>query len=560
MASIGMGVDPGVHSVKILQGRNKGDRFQLTCVAEVPSARSPEDGRLLGSVEDLVREAIDEPGLRRAPTVVGVTGRDLMIRYTQLPPLPAHRLGVLMEFEIREIAEKIEGEVAADYNLLPGEIGDGGERLAILAMAKESFLEARVAACTDARLPVLHATPNALAVFNAFLKFGQFREGETTLLLDIGEENADLAIQRDGDLLFARNLSFGGRNFTDALMGHFGVNFKRAEELKRGKGTIAARGETRFEDGLSEKVARALSGVVGPLVGLIQSSLSFCKVQWKRTDLKADRVVLSGGGSLLSGIARSLSDNLGVPVEPFDPGDRLDLSELPEEEAERVLEAPQRYAVALGLAQMALDSRFFRVEILPDALRRKREFRERHLFLAGAAALGVVYLGVAGILGSRNLRAAEARNEKVSGMESDRKRDETTYEDLLEANRTKIDRLGQLHDVVLPGFALANTIDAVQRNLEGMEGLWIQAVELKDVRARTKGAPERPVVVVEGAGVEVDEDVGSACDRFAAALKKDLLERWAAKAAHSFNRRTNTFVIQVEFEPEETVETDEEGQ
>jgi type IV pilus assembly protein PilM len=561
MASIGTGVDPGSHSIKVLQGRRKGDGFQLLRASVAPVDRSPEDGRPREALEEALEGTLGELGLKKGPAVVGLSGRDLMIRYTQLPPLPAHRLRVLMDFEVREIADKIEGEVASDYTLLPGTIGDGGEQMAIVAMVKESHLEPRVDACAAGGVPVAHATPNAIALFNAFLKFGEFREGETTLLLDVGEQNTDLAIQRDGDLLFARNLSFGGRTFTEALMSHFGLAFKRAEDLKTAKGSLPVRGEAHFEDGLSEKVARALSGVLGQLVGLVQSSISFCKVQWKQSDLRVDRIVVSGAGSTLEGFDRSLGESIGIPVETFDPSSRLDLDSLPPDEAEQVRENARALVVALGLAQMAVDPRFFRVEVIPSRLRRKREVRDRVAYLAAAGFLAVAYLVFSAVVGSRNLAAAEARNAKVASQESGRSRDEQKYEALLADNGEKSARLGVLSRAVLPGYAVTRTIEAVQRHLEGVDGLWIRAVEVKDVRAREKGGDEEPVVVIEGAGVEIDEDVGTVCDRFAAALKKDLLERYGARAVHSLNRRANTFVIQVDFVPEsEATEGEGEGE
>ena len=369
MAGSGIGVDVGARTVRLVSGREKGGQFQLLTVGMAERKRAA-DGTPADSIEDATASAVAETDPKKAPTVVGLSGRDLMLRYSQAPLLPVHRLKVLMDFEVQEISEKIDGEVSADYNLLPGEIGDGGEQMVLIAMAKDGYLEPRVDA-VGASLPVRYATPNMIAAFNAFLKCGSFAEGETTVHLDIGQDNADLAIQRDGDLLFARNLAFGGNTFTEALASNFGLDWSKAEELKLSKGRIPQRGES-FEDGLTEKTARALQGVLGQLVGLVQSSISFCKVQWKDSSIKIDRLVLSGGGALLPGLSKGLSENLAFPVELFDPSDRIDASLL-DDEAVRLLEKRgAMFAVPIGLALMASDPRFFSVQVLPSALRRKK--------------------------------------------------------------------------------------------------------------------------------------------------------------------------------------------
>ncbi len=549
MAGIGIGIDGGAGTSKLVAGRDKGGQFQLLHVAVHQRKLGKSDGAASDEIADAIQEAIDDSAAKKAPAVVGLTGRDLMIRYSQAPNLPIHRLKVLMDFEVNEISEKIEGEVSADYNLLPGEIGDGGEQMAIIAMAKDSYLEGPVDAVLDRGYPVRYTTPNMIAIYNAFLRCGSFQEGETTLHLDIGHENADLAIQRDGDLLFARNLNFGGKSFTDALAANFSIDHAKAEELKRTKGQLPTRGETSFADGLTEKSARVLTGVLGQLVGLVQSSISFCKVQWKRQDLKVDRVILSGGGALLPGLPRALSENLGVTVEVFDPTDRVDLSQLDPEEAKLVTDRPQLFAVPIGLALMAADSRYFAVQILPTRLRKKKAIRERTSFLVAAGVLAIAYLVISASLGKKSLAAAEKRHESLSSQEAKRRRNESKYEEALAENQARLERLELVHRQLAPGFALAKTVEAVQGKMGDFDGLWIQTIELKE-RKQTKTSAPPPLVVVRGSGIETDEDVSRVANRFAGVLKTTLAEGYGARTTSTYNRRQSTFEIEIDFYPE----------
>jgi len=555
----GIGIDVGSHTAKLVAGREKGGAFQVLTFAGAARSLSTS-GQARDTPAEAVSELVAEAQPKKAAAVVGLTGRDVMIRYSQAPDLPVNRLKVLMDFEVQEISEKIEGEVAADYNVLPGELGDGGEQMVLIAMAKESYLAPRVDACHGEKLAVRYATPNMLAITNAFLKLGSFQEGETTLHLDLGHENADLAIQQNGDLLFARNLAFGGRHFTEALEGQFGVDFAKAEDIKRKKGSLPVRGESGSADGLGEKSARALSGVLGQLVGLVQSSISFCKVQWKRSDLKVGRVILSGGASVLPNLPRALSENLGVPVEVFDPTDRLDLSALEPDDAKELRRDAPAYVVAIGLALMAMDPRFFSVQILPAALQRRKVLRERTSFLVAAGVLAVAYLAASVVIGGRDLEAAEERHGELSRLESQQRRDVARYEESLAENREKIARLELLQRQTAPGFALARTLDAVQTTLQGFEGLWIRGISLEERKAKSKEMEPPPVVVIEGAGIETDDDVSRVANRFAAELKRHVADEYGARAQSSFNQRRATFEIVLDFfpDPEETEDVGEE--
>ena len=66
-----------------------------------------------------------------------------------------------------------------------------------------------MAALDGAGIKVAGGCPNSVALFNAFAVNATYREDETCLLVHVGAEGLDLAIQRGGELLFARNATPG---------------------------------------------------------------------------------------------------------------------------------------------------------------------------------------------------------------------------------------------------------------------------------------------------------------------------------------------------------------
>jgi len=392
MASIGTGIVIGSHSLKVVQARKKGGVLRLTRVANVKLDPQWADRPFDGRKQEYVTSLLTGTGIRPGPAMMGLTGRDLIIRYTHVPPVPDWRLDMLMKFEIEEVGEQSGGEVCADWSRLDLPDSVSGDNTIMVSLAKNAAIEPRIGVLARAGLRVRGGAPNAVGMYHAFVTSAKLPPGEVTLLMHVGAENTDIAIQKDGRLLFARNVSGGGRLFTEAIMNQFHVKADRAEKMKQQKADVTPRSSARYADSLSEKVSNAVIGVTGQFVSMVHSSVMFCKAQTKLQELSVDRVVLAGGGANLKGLPEYLSSNLGVPVEIFDPTPAADASALPPEDAEVLAKDGTGLTVALGLASLALSPAGTSVEILPEEYRKKRRFRERDVFMIGAAAVVLAFI------------------------------------------------------------------------------------------------------------------------------------------------------------------------
>ena len=98
-------------------------------------ARAPSGG---GVAEAWAKS---ELGFKPTDARIGLTGRDVNIRYTRVPRVPDWQLRKLMRFEVDEIGGQSGTEVASDFNVLPPLPEIEGEDVVLLAMARESLLE-----------------------------------------------------------------------------------------------------------------------------------------------------------------------------------------------------------------------------------------------------------------------------------------------------------------------------------------------------------------------------------------------------------------------------------
>jgi Tfp pilus assembly PilM family ATPase len=480
MAS-GIGVTIGSCSVRAIEVRKKGGIWQVTKAAAA-ALEGADDGARVGAAGAVLAGA----GMR-GPALLGLSGKDLIVRYTHAPRVPDWRLEMLMRFEIQEVAEQSGGDVAADWALLTLPAAAGEDDTVLVALARNAHLRPRLAAATGGGASVLGGCPRSIALYHAFVTNAKVPPGEVTMLLHLGGENTDVAIQRDGALLFARNMSGGGKPFSDALATAFRVSPDTAEKMKVQKGNLTPRNKARYADSNEEKVANTLLGTAGSVVSAVHSSLMFCKAQTKLADLRIDRVLVSGAGARIKGTCDYLASGLGIPVEPFDPFETVDLSAMDPEAAEGLKEEGPAMAAALGLAQMAADPAAFRLEILPEADRQKRHFIEHTAWLIASgvvAAAGLVFL----YMRAGGEEAKARANEQAVVREVDRaaKMREQGKQKMKKVDAA-VERLALLREEVSLGPCFEQALGIAQEVLDSQTEF--QAVHFPDVKARYEQVP-----------------------------------------------------------------------
>jgi Tfp pilus assembly PilM family ATPase len=486
MARTTTGIDVGLSTAIVLRGQYKGGTFHVSDFSAEP---------VEGSGVEAGWSAL-EPGFKPTSARIGLTGRDLNLRYVRVPRVPDWQLRKLMRFEVDDIGGQTGEGVVSDFNLLPEMPEIEGEDVVVLAMAKESLLSGHMDGLASHAGSLNAFSPNALAIYNAWLRFGVI-EGDTVMVANIGSDNIDVIICRGPDLIFARNLSGGSRLFDEAIAERFGVSKAKAEEVKLQYATLEP--GARFENSNQEKASRAISAAAGQLQSLLQSTVLFCKSQLKLSGLKIDRVSLCGGGAALNGLPAWLSGAMGVPVELFDAFRMVETSALDPEDADRLEEYKLEAVCALGLATMASDPEAFSVEVLPESLRKRREFWGGTAFLAAAGLLALAYLGWNAY--DTKARLGATGNE-VSKLQREVKRAKDTHNktrELLDQNATLEESAFEFQGLLGAGEQLLRTLEALDDRMP--EEYWLSRMESRWTHDEELGVTreyERPILRLEG--------------------------------------------------------------
>ena len=165
-------VDIGNHSTKVLSVKVGKHGVQVAAFTAVPADEgvSAADGIPLKGV------------------VCGLSGRDMNLRYSQLPPTPDWQLRNLMDLEIQDLSQQSGGDLSADYNLLPMADPEGGVDTVMLALSRDEALERLTDEVKAGGGSVSAFTPNCIALYNAYLKCGPVEEDVVVCNCMLGEK------------------------------------------------------------------------------------------------------------------------------------------------------------------------------------------------------------------------------------------------------------------------------------------------------------------------------------------------------------------------------------
>ncbi|MBU0756122.1 MAG: pilus assembly protein PilM, partial [Planctomycetes bacterium] len=510
MTKIGIGLDIGADSAKVVVGQLKKDVF-------VPLKAGLLKRQENGSID--LAPFLDGLGIK-GEAVQGVTGKEMIIRYTQVTPMPDWQLKQVMGFEVDDLSAQSGGDLSADFNRLDITSSISEDDTVLLTLIKNSLLEEHMGLLKGSKTGTAGFAPNAVALYNLLSRTAEVGSG-TTLILDIGADNIDLAIVQDGALIFARNLTGGSNLFNQALIETFSVRQPKAEKLKKEMGCIISRATSKNLSPQEEKVGRSLSAAAGRIYSMIQSSLMFCKAQIKVTDLSPDRVLLTGGGARLKGLDRYLSDNFDIPVKIFDPADVFDTSQM--KDAQDFTDHSLELSCAMGLAIMGCTQDHYSIQVLPQAVKKRLYFKNHTLYGILAAVFLLAFLGSEfyfSMIDSALLRNDISQREREL-KKRDRKKDEINR--YLDENEKLTDALNLIDQKTIATTGLVRTFALIQQYLP--EDLWITAVDIEEMELEELGTgkKKKPVIRVRGSGREMNQPLQKSFTEFRTKLENDPL-------------------------------------
>jgi Tfp pilus assembly PilM family ATPase len=324
-----IGLDLGKHAFKGVALRRKGDsRFVLTNFA---LRRVPEE---FASVDEMARELkllVKDLGGAKA-CAVALSHPTALLRIVEQPdtPLDLLRNGLrlnglsVLNQECKDFVLDVAPVVKRESNT--AEDGDthnfaGGGSPQSAVATKTKYLVGGMlrpmvrqvsAALSKARIPADILQLGPVCSFNAFeFAYPETFANEAFLLLDAGHLESTVIIGRKGELVLVRSIDYGGKALMHALTADGALDADAAWLMIR-----------QGDEGMAQICRNSL----GHLATEVRNSIGFFEGQREES---INRVFVSGGLARAETVLQTLSDELGLPCEMWDPLETCELALAP---------------------------------------------------------------------------------------------------------------------------------------------------------------------------------------------------------------------------------------
>jgi len=340
-----VGIDIGSHSIKILHLKKLHDGFKLLNYEVRPTVPQGVEYVLSDLRQERFAPVIVEmlKTLRISPKnikhlVSSIGGDNTSIKQIKTIFLPDEELESALFFEAKKHIPISGSDMVLDYQVLSVEEKTNNMNILLAASSKDVLNQHTQILATAGLNPNL-VDIDSLAVANSFA-LNAFVEDGVYVMLNLGAHRTNMVIWGPDAKFFARDIPYGGYNFTRDIMRKRQLEWDEAENYK-------------FEFGLMDDPNNPAAQTISMLdisekstedaiVEELRRSLRFYVKEAGNSDFR--KLYLMGGSAKLKGLPEFIQDKVNVPTEIFMPFINVEMPEKFQDKKDPQL------ALAIGLA------------------------------------------------------------------------------------------------------------------------------------------------------------------------------------------------------------------
>lgn len=354
-----IGVDIGNSAIKLVELAPYGSRTRLVTYGyvEVESniARSstPETEQQVATV---IKQVYEKSKMQSPKSIVALPNFSVFSSIISLPVMSKKELAQAVTWEAKKFVPLPIEEMVLDWRTLSANEGsakkDGSEddeeehkgfkikskkkksgyqRILITAAPKD-LVERYVRIFKYAGLGLLAMETESFALERSLVG----KDPAVIMIVDLGSFSTDISIVESGIPILSRSIDVGGETITQAISRSLSVEKKRAEQFKRDIG---------FSSGPVNSIPKIIENTISPIINEIK--YSFDLFQGRHQDEIVEKIILTGGSSMLPGLIDYLKQILKIQVYVGDPWGRV---VYPVELKPVLQELGPRFAIPVGLA------------------------------------------------------------------------------------------------------------------------------------------------------------------------------------------------------------------
>lgn len=342
-----VGVDIGSSSVKAVELQGKGGDLQLLSLGfESLQPDSVVDGQImeLNAVSHAIASIFNEQKIKATKVAAGVNGHSVIVKNIVLPQMSESELQESFAWHAEEHIPFDISDVNLDYHVM--DRSNDAIHVLMAACKRDKVANLKQAIQLAGKQPSVIEV-DAFALQNCYELNYDPQPGQVVALLNIGASTTNINILNGVRSVFTRDATFGGNQYTSLLQKELGLTFDQAESVKRG---------VPMPEGAVQRDIRPILDTVSDILALeIQKTMDFYRATVEDNESAVEKILVSGGGSKLTGLVEFLGKRFEVPVEMFDPFRKIRVDSRGFD-PEYMREIVPEMAIAVGLALRGVDA------------------------------------------------------------------------------------------------------------------------------------------------------------------------------------------------------------
>jgi len=333
-----LGIDIGDSSLKMVELRKSNRRIHLSNyafsenVSEVNFTNIDDINYLAQAILKVRKEA----GITATKVTASLPTFAVFSSIINLANVDKKNIIAAINEEAKKVIPLPLEEMILDWKIIPdadGKIPSKGNMRIFITGSPKKLVRKYIDVFKKAELNLVSLETETFSLVRSLIG----DDKETIMITEIGANSTDIFIVKESIPVLNRSLSVCASTITTALAEKLGMTYAQAEQFKFDLSVALGENE-------KEELPRLIAQVIEPIVTEIQYMLDFFRSQ---NGGEVEKIILSGGGSMLLNLADYLSKRLNIKVIVGDSWNRISY---PEELRPVLSEVGAKLSVAIGLA------------------------------------------------------------------------------------------------------------------------------------------------------------------------------------------------------------------
>lgn len=311
--------------------------------ALVKYAYMPIDGNLALSdskndqrrLAQAVAQLVNQAKVGSKNVAVNIASNRVFTTVADVDRLDSHELARSIRYQADSLIPTPVAESKLDWALLGDSPADKAKVEILLSSVPNKLVEERLDMLESIGLNVIAFEPDALALARALS--GNESVG-AHMIVDVGYKACDVVVVSNGAPKLVRSIPTGMEAIVRSALQNLNVDEKQAEQFVMKFGLS--------KDKLEGQVYQAIIGTVDILTSEVEKSIKFFQTRYP--DAKIERIILTGGASVLPEFPLHFANKFGLNVEI---GNAWRNVQFAAERQNELLAISNQFGVAVGLAE-----------------------------------------------------------------------------------------------------------------------------------------------------------------------------------------------------------------